>query len=388
MSRVAFLILGIGPLQGGGGAERFFADLYDQYTTEKKKKFTLSFILDRQSVENLRSVNKLKQTRSLLLFKIWSNRYKLKLETMQLYYLIFVKNIRILHIPLYNLGYLPLLKAVNALPAFLRPRLVINIVNCYLADALMNKAHWAHDGLRKTYGPLFNEIKVDGYFCWNKSFERFAEQENPFTYHPIKVQSITSRFSDVERYFPQTKKKHLVFASRLDEQKHADWFVNALGLMQKECPALMNGWNFSIYGDGPLKAKLNDLCKELGLEDKLNFSVEGEMDKVLNHSLIYISCQDTDNFPSLTMAEAMASGNAIIARKVGQSDLFLKQGINGLFIEPDSPEGLALAIKELLFDEARIHSMGRESADLINNTHTFQNFKTQIEEFWSHLLVV
>ena len=45
------------------------------------------------------------------------------------------------------------------------------------------------------------------------------------------------------------------------------------------------------------------------------------------------------------MNEAMAAGNVIIARDVGQTNLFVKDSLNGLLLKSDNPTGLADAIK-------------------------------------------
>ena len=86
------------------------------------------------------------------------------------------------------------------------------------------------------------------------------------------------------------------------------------------------------------------------------------------------------------MAEAMASGNAIVARNVGQTELFVKNNINGLLIEPDAPSGLAEILASLMKDQERISSMGKESVKLIREVHNVPNFITQIQHFCKSLL--
>jgi glycosyltransferase involved in cell wall biosynthesis len=82
------------------------------------------------------------------------------------------------------------------------------------------------------------------------------------------------------------------------------------------------------------------------------------------------------------MNEAMAAGNAIISRNVGQTNLFVKHLVNGILAYPDTEEGLANAI-EYYITNPQIHkSMQNESIRLTEEVHTFQNFKSQIENFW------
>lgn len=383
MKRVAFFMYGVSNLKGGGGAERFFADFYDQYSQSFQAGFKLYFIIDADSVKNLNDVNKLSRKKNLLKLVLFSNRFKIFLETIQLYFYIIFYKIQILHIPLYNLSYLPILQKVNRMFFFFRPKLVINIVNCYAAQALSDNHNEYHESISSTYLPLFREVKVDGYFCWNESFKNYLLNHAILNHQPAVVRSITSRFSDTVNYKPSpAKNKWIVFASRLDAQKHPEWVLLALVSLKKSHPQVLQDWKVKICGDGPLRTSLIQFAKEHEILTYVDFIIEGEMHKILNHSKIYISCQDYDNFPSLTMAEAMASGNAIVARNVGQTNLFLKDSENGLLIQPDNSEGLKAAILHLIQDENRLSLMGRKSTQLINSVHTFENFVIQIEDFW------
>lgn len=385
MANTAFFIYGINSLKGGGGAERFFSDFFDKYQKTPERKFKLYFFTDSLSVKNLNEVGKLNSKKYVVTFRVFSNRFKLFLETFQLYAFILLYRIRIIHLPLYNLSYIPLLKKIDKLPSIIRPKIAINIVNCYLAATLQDKKSPYHISLKNTYEPLFSQIKAEGYFCWNKSFEDYSQSYSIFSHLPTTIQSITSRFSDVDKFFPQEKRKWVVFASRLDEQKHPEWFITALISLNKQFPNLVKEWKFFICGDGPLRSDLIKASKDNGIDYSVEFVVEGRMETILNFSKIYVSCQDFDNFPSLTMTEAMASGNAIIARNVGQTELFVKKNENGLFIEPDNAEGLTKALLQLLKDELTIERMGKASEELILNVHNYPNFVSQIESFWQSI---
>src|SRR5688572_4970277 len=220
MSKVAFLIYGIGDLKGGGGAERFFADLFDRYHEQPEKKHELYYIMDRASYSNLQKVNKLIHTKNVLFFKVISNRFKTTLEFLQIFRMIVSKRLRVIHIPLYDVSYLPLLKKIDRLASFFRPKIVINIVNCYVAQVMENKQHPQHASIKNSYLPLFSDLNADGYFCWNRSFEDYVRSEKVFKNEPKVIRSISSRFSDTTKFKPEAKENLVAFASRLDAQKH------------------------------------------------------------------------------------------------------------------------------------------------------------------------
>ena len=386
MANVALFIFGVGELKGGGGAERFFADFFRIYN-KKVTKHKLYYIIDEPSVVNLNKVGKLKDEKNILNFKQISNRFKNAFEFLQLIKLIVTKHIKLIHIPLYSISYIPLIKKLNKLPAFIRPKIVVNIVNCYVPFALKDEQHVSHKGIKRIYSALFNEVNVDGYFCWNQSFVDYLKSENiygdrkqPLTY------AITSRFSDTEKFFPSQKRNIIVFASRLDEQKHPEWFVEAINSLNIENAALLKNWKFIISGDGPLRLSLLETVKKEKLEHLIEFVIEGDLSKILNYSKAYVSCQDYDNFPSLAMAEAMAAGNAIIARNVGQTNLFVKHMKNGLVLEKDNSQALAEAISVYLKNETLHNRFAEESIRLMKEVHTPDNFIKQIDGYWTKVL--
>lgn len=386
MANVALFIFGITELKGGGGAERFFADFFEIYN-QSKTKHSLYYIIDKTSIGNLNKVGKLNTGSNILNFNIVSNRFKDILETLQLVKWLIVKRIKLIHIPLYSISYIPLIKKLNNLPAFLKPKVVINIVNCYVPFALNDEQHPSHKGMKATYTPLFSQVTVDGYFCWNQNFVDYINDKGiyPEAKKPL-VYAITSRFSDTKKFFPEAKKNIIVFASRLDNQKHPQWFVEAVNSLNKENFPELKNWKFILSGNGPLRDSLIEFVNENNLQSLIEFVIEGDLSKLLNTSKAYVSCQDYDNFPSLAMAEAMASGNAVIARNVGQTDLFVKDMKNGLVLKEDSPQGLAKAIKFYISNPDLHNQFSNESVRLMKEVHTAPNFIKQIDEYWSAVL--
>lgn len=387
MANVALFIFGITELKGGGGAERFFADFFEIYN-EKKTKHNLYYLLDKNSVSNLNRVGKLAGTKNILNFNIFSNRFKDTLEFLQMVKFIITKGIKIIHIPLYSVSYIPLIKKLNGLPAFLKPKIVVNIVNCYVPYAIKDENHVSHKGIKATYEPLFNKVNVDGYFCWNQNFVDYINNENIYRERnkPL-LYAISSRFSDTHKFYPAEKKNEIVFAARLDHQKHPQWFLDAINILKKESPAAIKGWKFIMSGNGPLRDSLINYAKTNELNN-IEFVIEGDLSKMLNSSKAYVSCQDYDNFPSLAIAEAMTAGNAIIARNVGQTDLFVKHNKNGMLLNKDSPDGLAEAIKAYIENDSVHEAMSKESVRLMKEVHTADNFIKQIDEYWTKILSV
>jgi glycosyltransferase involved in cell wall biosynthesis len=162
-------------------------------------------------------------------------------------------------------------------------------------------------------------------------------------------------------------------------------FVESLNILKQRSAEIKN-WKFFMYGKGHQEEEVLSKIKEYGLSEILTVSHHHDLTKVFEESKCFVSTQDFENFPSLAMNEAMSAGNAIIARNVGQTELFVKHMKNGLLAEPDNEIGLANAI-EFYIKHPELHeSMAKESIRLTEEVHTFSNFKTQIETFWDHTL--
>ncbi len=93
--------------------------------------------------------------------------------------------------------------------------------------------------------------------------------------------------------------------------------------------------------------------------------IEWDLSKYFNYLRIFESCQNYENFTSLSLMEAMAAGNAIRARYVGQTSFVLKTNENGIYIKPDTVEGLVNSILKLTaLEPLELDKMGKKALKL------------------------
>jgi glycosyltransferase involved in cell wall biosynthesis len=116
-------------------------------------------------------------------------------------------------------------------------------------------------------------------------------------------------------------------------------------------------------GKGDLERALKDEAVRIGVSDKVLFL--GWRDDVPD----IMQCLDVFVLPSLNegmgrvLVEAMAAGKPIIASRVGGILDLVKDGFNGLLVEPGNPGALCDAIKELLNDRRLRDEMGQRGRD-------------------------
>jgi len=148
---------------------------------------------------------------------------------------------------------------------------------------------------------------------------------------------------------------------RLNPLKGQDTLLRALAILRPKRPEL----RLEIVGEGTLRASLEALTRELGLEDRVSFLGAISRDDLRAR----LASWDVFALPSrgeafgIALLEAMAMELPVVASGVeGISELVSHQA-NGLLVPPDDPGALAAELEWLLArpDEAR--EMGRRARE-------------------------
>jgi glycosyltransferase involved in cell wall biosynthesis len=141
------------------------------------------------------------------------------------------------------------------------------------------------------------------------------------------------------------------------------WLLPIKGSMQL-LHAMGNIWNgrgdlnLVYVGKGDLEGSLKAEAAAMGVEDRVQFL--GWRDDV--HEIMPM--MDVFVLPSMmegmgrALVEAMAAGKPVIGSRVGGIPDLVKDGYNGLLVEPGDVSGLAKAIQKLVADENLRRTMG------------------------------
>jgi glycosyltransferase involved in cell wall biosynthesis len=124
---------------------------------------------------------------------------------------------------------------------------------------------------------------------------------------------------------------------------------------------------FLFFGQGPLRADLERLCKEKPLTHSVRFAgFRKDMKRIL-------PCLDLVVHPAtmeglgVSLLEAASSGRAIVATRAGGIPEVVHHGINGLLVEPGNAAKLAEAISNLLGDSALRAQMGAAGRRIVGD---------------------
>jgi glycosyltransferase involved in cell wall biosynthesis len=170
----------------------------------------------------------------------------------------------------------------------------------------------------------------------------------------------------------------VAFSGRLEKDKNPILFLEAAINLSSKYPDII----FHIMGDGRLAFEIQEKVKKSGLNNIIYHGFHREPTEILANTSVFVSIQSTNNYPSQSVLEAMACGNAIIATDVGDTRLFINEK-NGIFIRLDKSE-LINAIEKLYFDRDLCRKLRQFAYSYVRENHTVD----KMAEYYSELLTI
>lgn len=126
--------------------------------------------------------------------------------------------------------------------------------------------------------------------------------------------------------------------------------------IQEKIPAKL-----MMVGDGPEKSRAEQLCKELGIEDKvIFFGNSNEIDQILSYSDLFLLPSETESF-GLAALEAMAWSVPVISSNTGGLPEVNFDGISGYLSDVGDVDSMAENALKILSDDTTLAQF-RESA--------------------------
>ncbi len=166
----------------------------------------------------------------------------------------------------------------------------------------------------------------------------------------------------------------LLFVGRIEPLKGIDTLIRALAILRQNGAMDHECYSLAIIGgepDAPPEdmsaemARLQTLCRELGLEDLVVF-----LGKRAQETLpYYYSAAEIVIMPShyesfgMVALEAMACGTPVVASQVGGLAYLVQDGITGYVVPGGDAEALAKTLDNLMKDPELRDRLGRQAAE-------------------------
>ena len=153
----------------------------------------------------------------------------------------------------------------------------------------------------------------------------------------------------------------LLSVGRLVEKKGTDVLLEALARL----PRTLH-WRLVHAGGGPLRAKLEQRARSLGLGERIVWRGALAQDDLLGEyraaDLFVLASRiardgDRDGLPNVLL-EAQSQALACISTAVSAIPELIENGVTGLLVPPDSADALSQALAALIGDPARRHALG------------------------------
>jgi glycosyltransferase involved in cell wall biosynthesis len=156
------------------------------------------------------------------------------------------------------------------------------------------------------------------------------------------------------------------YASRLEPDKNPILFLEAVKKIHSEYPHV----KFHLLGEGSLVYEIENFIAGSRLGDTVDFRFHPNPPEIFAKTSVFITLQSNTNYPSQSVLEAMACGNAVIAGNTGDTNLLINES-NGLLINLNIDE-LAGAMKKLIDSPELAVSMGNAGRDFVLKYHTIE----------------
>ena len=129
---------------------------------------------------------------------------------------------------------------------------------------------------------------------------------------------------------------------------------------------------------------IREKIKKYGLDNSVKVEYIFNVEEILKNTLIYLATNETNNYPSQALLEAMACGCAIIATDVGETRKLVDAEV-GFLVKQDS-EVIADKIKFLLKNPEVAKEMGRKARERVMKDHSIERYGGYLLSIYENLI--
>jgi len=174
----------------------------------------------------------------------------------------------------------------------------------------------------------------------------------------------------------------VVVLASLHPRKGLDHFLRAVARIAPQVP----GARFVIAGEGPSRAELTALRRDLGLDDRV--ALPGSLRpvrEILAASDLFVLSSLEEGI-SNALLEAQAEGVPAVVTDVGGNAEVVAHGRTGLVVPPADPEALAGSMLDLLLDEPRRRAMGAAALERTRTHFGLDTMARRMESYYEALV--
>lgn len=143
---------------------------------------------------------------------------------------------------------------------------------------------------------------------------------------------------------------------------------------------------FVVLGDGIMRGELEDLRRQLGVEDTVVFTgwVKGASTVAVPEFDIFFQPSLWEAM-SIAVLEAMAASVPVVATRVGENPYIIEHEKDGLLVEPRDVDGMARELARLVDDAAMRRRLGVAGSKKVSMQFTVEHMTRAYERIYQEL---
>lgn len=186
-------------------------------------------------------------------------------------------------------------------------------------------------------------------------------------------------------------KNRLMMVGRMVEKKGFKYALQTIHLLKNRENRIVY---LDLYGDGPLRENLKKQCRELGVDDQVQFhgyvSNTRVRDELQKHSLLLApsvtaSDDDKEGLPN-TVLEAMASGVPVIGSDHAAIPEAVHHKETGFLVPEKEPKSMASAVAEILDGNQDIETIRHNARTLIEEQYSVEQLVKNTEDLYTQII--
>lgn len=174
----------------------------------------------------------------------------------------------------------------------------------------------------------------------------------------------------------------IMFVGRMIPVKRIDRALRAFAIAVRQIPNLQ----FILVGDGPEKANLEQLARELNIQQQVHFlGNRSDIPVLLRYAAILVLCSDQEGFPNVIL-EAMAARLPVVSTPVGDVPQVVIDGETGYITDYDDHEQMAAAFIRLIQQPSLRIAFGQKARKHVEQVYSNQVLGSLLLEIYRQFI--
>jgi colanic acid/amylovoran biosynthesis glycosyltransferase len=263
----------------------------------------------------------------------------------------------------------------------LQGKLITTFHGSDITTYLKEKGDRAYDPLFQV-GDLFLPISEH----WKQQLLKVGCDQHKIVVHHMGIDC--DKFSFAPRFLKDSDPIRLITICRLVEKKGVEYGIRAVAQLIKSNPNLRSRLEYSIAGDGPLKANLEDLIQKLEIGETvrlLGWKQQQDLVELLNQSHILLAPSVTSHDGNqegipVALMEAMARGLPVISSLHSGIPELIENGKSGFLVPERDVDGLAAKLNHLIQHPEIWPDLGKAGRTQVEQHFNIQTLNDRLVE--------